>query len=45
MEQLDSQHQKVNELEAYLGGEMPDIGGGRTWKEERELLFSEAQVG
>lgn len=39
---------KVQQLEAYLGGEIPELMDGkqeRTWKEEREFLYSEIQVG
>ena len=38
---------KVQQLEAYLGGEIPDLQEhrwGGTWKEEREILCSEIQV-
>lgn len=40
--------QKVKKLEAYIGGEIPTVmseeDGGRTWKEEREFLYSDIQV-
>lgn len=38
---------KVQQLEAYLGGEIPDLEVnklGSTWKEERHILCSEIQV-
>ena len=47
-EQVMAHCQKVKELEAYLGGEIPDLlegCKGRTWKEERQFLYSEIQVG
>lgn len=47
-EQVATHCQKVKKLEAYLGGEIPTVvseeDGGRTWKEEREFLYSETQV-
>lgn len=43
-ERLSAQCQKVKDLEAYLGGEIPDIDGERTWKEEREFMCSETLV-
>lgn len=45
--QVTSHCQKVKQLEAYLGGEIPDLlegQEGRTWKEERQFLCSEIQV-
>lgn len=46
-EQVNLHCQKVKELQAYLGGEIPGLGDkkrGSTWKEEREQLHSELQV-
>ena len=46
--QVTSHCEKVKELEAYLGGEIPCAEGGEkftgTWKEEREMLHSKIQV-
>lgn len=47
-EQVTVHCQKVKQLETYLGGEIADLVDrqeGRTWKEERQFLYSEIQVG
>ena len=42
-------HQRVRELEGYLGGEIPHLpkekdGNSLTWREEREKLHSIVEV-
>ena len=43
-DQVRSSVQKVQELEAYLGGEIPDLDTGKTWREERQLLGCHVEV-
>ncbi len=45
--QLTIHCQRVKELEAYLGGEIPELEGDRqgiTWREEREILCKDVEV-
>ena len=37
--------EKVGQLEAYLGGDIPQLTSGRTWTEEREVMTCQIQVG
>lgn len=44
---MSSYCEKIRELEAYLGGEIPELreeSKGCTWKEERTHLCCELQV-
>lgn len=48
-DELELRDQRVNELESYLGGEIPIIRGKEpgkdvTWKDERETLLKTLHV-
>ena len=43
-DQVSRSVQKLQELEAYLGGEIPDLDTGKTWREERQLLGCHVEV-
>ena len=34
----------VGQLEAYLGGELPEEGSGVTWRDERSALLAKINV-
>ena len=42
--ELSAQRRRVQQLEAYLGGELPSEGSGLTWKEERNTLTTRIRV-
>ena len=43
--ELSAQRRRVQQLEAYLGGELPSEGSGLTWREERSTLTTRIRVG
>jgi len=43
--ELSAQSGRVQQLEAYLGGELPSEESGVTWREERDILTTRIRVG